>query len=170
MIQLRSFTLDEFSTACQIKKIANDADREKYRTRFANSGEWDGHYLNCAIDLEGVAVGELQVRRCDQTMPPGTAEVGIELLPAFQGKGVGTQTMRVTTKKLFAEGFHRLSGSTDVSNIGMQRVFEKVGWQFEGIHRNFMPEPGERPHDYRVYAITKWDLIPGEGGVSDSNK
>ena len=86
------------------------------------------------------------------------------------GSRIGTQTMRITTKKLFTEGFHRLSGSIDVSNIGMQRVFEKVGWQFEGIHRNFMPEPGERPHDYRVYAITKWDLIPGEGGVSNSNK
>ena len=43
MIQLRPFTLDEFSTACQIKKIANDADQEKYRTRFANSGQSDRH-------------------------------------------------------------------------------------------------------------------------------
>jgi RimJ/RimL family protein N-acetyltransferase len=162
MIQLRSFTLDEFSTACQINKIENEADQEKYRARFANSGQWEGHFLNCAIDYEGVAVGELQVRHCDQTMPPGTAEVGIELLPAFQAKGIGTQTIRATTKKLFAEGFHRLSGSTDVTNIGMQHVFEKTGWQFEGIQRQFMPESGELPHDYRVYAITKWDVILGE--------
>ena len=102
-----------------------------------------------------------------QMMPIGKSTVrDLRIL----GSRIDTQTMRVSTKKLFAEGFHRLSGSTDVSNIGMQRVFEKVGWQFEGIHRNFMPEPGAWPHDYRVYAITKWDLIPGEGGVLDSNK
>jgi RimJ/RimL family protein N-acetyltransferase len=170
MIQLRPFNLDEFSTACQIKKIENDTDREKYRARFANSGQWDGHYLNCAIDFEGVAVGELQVRHCDQSMPPGTAEVGIELLPAFQGKGIGTQTMRATAKRLFAEGFHRLSGSTDVSNIAMQHVFEKAGWQFEGVHRNFMPQPGEQPHDYRVYAITLWDSTLGGQGLSSLPK
>lgn len=162
MIQLRSFTLDEFSTACQIKKIEAAADQEKYRTRFANSGHWDGHYLNCAIDFDGVAVGELQVRHCDQSMPSGTAEVGIELLPAFQGKGIGTLTLRATTVKLFNEDFHRLSGSTDVTNIGMQRVFEKAAWQFEGIQRYFMPEAGKLPRDYWVYAITKWDVISGE--------
>ncbi|MEI6868197.1 MAG: GNAT family protein [Actinomycetes bacterium] len=157
MISLRSYTSAEFDFACQLKGIEGEDARAKFQPRFDASGRWEGHFYNSAIDLDGVAVGEAQARHCAQAMPPGTAEVGIELVAQVRGQGIGTEVLNLLKSDLFATGFYRISGSTDVSNIPMQRAFEKAGWKFEGISRHLMPSGEELPHDYKVYAITKWD-------------
>lgn len=157
MITLRAFAPKEFDVALVVKGITGEEAIEKYRERFALTGQWADHYLDCAIDVDGTAVGEMQARYCRFSMPPGTAEIGISLLSEYQGKGIGTMSLAAIRERLFSERFHRLSGSTDVTNIGMQRAFEKAGWQFEGIARNLMPEGEDVPHDYRVYAVTAFD-------------
>ena len=157
MISLRAFAPEEFEIALRIKEISGADAIEKYRPRFELTGQWADHYLDCAIDIDGVAVGEAQARYCRFSMPPGTAEIGLSLLSEYQGRGIGTLALGALRERLISENFHRLSGSTDVTNIGMQRAFEKAGWRFEGIARNLMPEGEEIPHDYRVYATTKFD-------------
>ena len=157
MITVRPFHDFEFDRACQIQEFTEPEQCEKYRSRFADSGQWADHYFNIAIDVDGVAVGELQVRHCRLSMPPGTAEIGIRILPDFQGRGVGTEVLHLCRAKFFDQGFHRLSGATDVTNLGMARAFEKAGWTFEGVSRALMPGTDGVPHDYRVYATTIWD-------------
>lgn len=157
MITLRAFRPDEFEIALRIKDISGEEAIEKYRARFELTGQWADHYLDCAIDIDGVAVGEAQARHCRFSMPPGTGEIGLSLLQEHQGKGIGTLALGALKERLFGENYHRLSGSTDVTNIAMQRAFEKAAWRFEGISRHLMPEGEDIPHDYRVYAITKFD-------------
>ena len=157
LITLRAFAPSEFETALKLKEITSDEAIEKYRPRFELTGQWADHYLDCAIDVDGLAVGEAQARFCRFSMPAGTSEIGLNLLPEFQGKGIGTSVLGLLKERLFGENFHRLSGSTDVANVGMQKAFDKAGWRFEGISRHLMPEGEEIPHDYRVYAITKFD-------------
>ena len=160
MITLRAFNEAELPIVVILHHLDTPEKIEKFRPRFEATGRWDDHYFNCAVDVDGVVVGEVQARHCPKSMPPGTAEMGLDLLPEFRGKGLGTRILSVLARQLFAEGYHRIAGSTDVTNIAMQRAFEKAGWRYEGTQRHLMPEGEDLPHDYRMYAITKFDEPP----------
>ena len=162
MIELRGFTKEELPIVVTLHQLDTPEKIEKFRPRFEATGRWDDHYLNCAVDVDGVVVGEVQARHCPKSMPPGTAEMGLDLLPEYRGKGLGTKILGVLAAQLFAEGYHRIAGSTDVTNIAMQRAFEKAGWRYEGTQRHLMPEGDDLPHDYRMYAITKFDKLPDQ--------
>ncbi len=84
-------------------------------------------------------------------MPPGVCELGIELWEHRRGSGIGTDTVALLTEWLHETGFPRVQGGTDVRNAAMRRVFEKVGYEAEGVMRAFMPD-GERRADYVLYA------------------
>jgi RimJ/RimL family protein N-acetyltransferase len=154
---VRSYRIEEFERACEIRGLGDDAERrERFFKRFKNLGQWDEHYLQLAIDLDGVMVGDFQLRKCDATRPDGALEMGIELAEEVRGKGIGTQALIAGAEYAFANGAHRIEGSTDEQNIAMRRAFEKAGWNFEGVLKALFIEDGA-PHDYYSYAITKFD-------------
>jgi RimJ/RimL family protein N-acetyltransferase len=80
----------------------------------------------------------------------------LELSEDSRGKGVGTAALIAGTQYAFAEGAHRIQGSTAEDNVAMRRAFEKAGWKFEGVLRALFIEDGT-PQDYYSYAITKFD-------------
>jgi ribosomal-protein-alanine N-acetyltransferase len=154
---VRPYRIEEFERACEIRGLGDDAERrERFFKRFKNLGQWDEHYLQLAIDLDGVMVGDFQLRKCDATRPDGALEMGIELAEEVRGKGIGTQALIAGAEYAFANGAHRIEGSTDEQNIAMRRAFEKAGWNFEGVLKALFIEDG-LPHDYYSYAITKFD-------------
>jgi RimJ/RimL family protein N-acetyltransferase len=154
---VRPYRLEEFDRACEIRGLAGDPERkERFFQRFKNLGAWDDHYLQLAIDLDGVLVGDFQLRKCNFTRPDGALEMGIELAEEVRGKGIGTEALVAGTEYAFTHGAHRVEGSTDESNIAMRRAFEKAGWKFEGVLRALFVEDGI-PRDYYSYAITKFD-------------
>jgi RimJ/RimL family protein N-acetyltransferase len=154
---VRPYRIEEFERACEIRGLGDDAERkERFFKRFKNLGQWDEHYLQLAIDLHGVMVGDFQLRKCDATRPDGALEMGIELAEEVRGKGIGTQALIAGAEYAFANGAHRIEGSTDEQNIAMRRAFEKAGWNFEGVFKALFIEDG-LPHDYYSYAITKFD-------------
>ncbi len=156
-VTVRPYRLEEFERACEIRGLARDAQRkERFFKRFQNLGQWDDHYLQLAIDLDGILVGDFQLRKCDATRPNGALEMGIELAEEVRGKGIGTQALIAGTEYAFTHGAHRIEGSTDENNVAMRRAFEKAGWKFEGVLKALFIEDGE-PHDYYSYAITKFD-------------
>lgn len=156
-LTVRPYRLEEFDRACEIREIGDDqARRERFHNRFKNLGQWDDHYLQLAIDVDGTLVGDFQLRKCDSTRPDGALEMGIELAIEERGKGYGVLALMEGAKYAFAEGAHRIEGSTDEQNIAMRRTFEKAGWKFEGVLRALFIEDGV-PHDYYSYAITKFD-------------
>ena len=113
-IQLRPYRADEYERAAEIRQINDIEHLERWRKRMENSGKWDDHYLHLAIEVDGELAGDLQVRHCKQAMPDGVLELGLELATEMQGKGIGTEVLKLAAERFFAEGVHRISGSTDV--------------------------------------------------------
>ena len=156
MISLRKYNPSDFEKSVEIREIKGEESRERWRGRIERSGAWDDHYFHLAIDLDGELVGDLQVRHCQQAMPPGALELGLEIDPVKQGQGIGTQVLKLAVEKFFADGAHRISGSTELSSIGMVRAFEKAGWIKEGIMRGLFNEDAVL-RDYVTYSILKTD-------------
>jgi len=156
-VVVRPYRLEEFDRACEIRGLGDDAERrERFFKRFQNLGQWDDHYLQLAIDIEGELVGDFQLRKCDSTRPDGALEMGIELAEEVRGRGIGTKALIAGAEYAFAHGAHRIEGSTDENNLAMRKAFEKAGWKFEGVLKALFIEDGV-PHDYYSYAITKFD-------------
>lgn len=156
-LTVRPYRLEEFERACEIRNLGDDAARkERFYNRFKNLGNWDDHYLQLAIDLDGLLVGDFQLRKCDLTRPIGALEMGIEIAEELRGNGLGTQALAAGAQYAFAQGAHRIEGSTAEDNHGMRRSFEKAGWKFEGVLRALFIEDGI-PQNYYSYSITKFD-------------
>ena len=64
------------------------------------------------------------------------AHIGIELRPAFRGRGLGVDAVRVVCRYGFAlRGLHRLQLETLTDNRAMIAVAEKLGFTREGATR-----------------------------------
>lgn len=124
--------------------------------RIEDSGRMTDRGIDFAIDVDGRLVGDVQARR-DQ-LPSGVFELGISLFDeADRGHGYGREAVVLITRRLFdEEGAHRIQLSTDITNVAMRGVADRLGFSFEGILRGFWPEP-DGPHDYAMYGITKAD-------------
>ena len=155
-VVLRPYVPADFDRICEIRGLDTPERRERFIARLEKPGEWFDHYLHLAIESDGILVGDFQLRHCDRTTPPGAWDMGLELADDVRGKGIGTQALLEGAKYAFANGAHRIEGSTDKNNVAMRRAFEKAGWKFEGILKALFIEDGE-PHDYFSYAITKFD-------------
>jgi RimJ/RimL family protein N-acetyltransferase len=154
MIALRAYKNSEFERAVEIREIRGDDSRKRWRDRMSRSGAWDDHYFHLAITDDDVLVGDLQVRHCGQAMPDGVLELGLELAPECRGKGIGTQVLKLAAERFFADGAHRISGSTEIENVAMIRAFEKAGWAKEGILRGLFNDNGNLI-DYVSFSIIK---------------
>lgn len=65
-----------------------------------------------------------------------SAHIGIELLPAFRGRGLGTDAVRVICRYGFTlRGLHRLQMETLSDNAAMIAVAVKLGFAREGMLR-----------------------------------
>lgn len=65
-----------------------------------------------------------------------TAHIGISLLPAFRGRGLGTDVVRVLCRYGFAiRGLHRLQAETLADNAAMIQAAGRAGFRHEGTLR-----------------------------------
>jgi len=65
-----------------------------------------------------------------------SAHVGVALRPAFRGRGLGTDAVRVLCRYGFEiRGLHRLQLETLTDNHAMARAAEQAGFQREGTLR-----------------------------------
>jgi RimJ/RimL family protein N-acetyltransferase len=77
---------------------------------------------------------------------------------AAWGRGYATDAVRVRTRFAFGElGLHRIEGHT--MNPAMKRVFEKAGYQHEGVARRKFWRDG-RWHDVDLYSLLADDALP----------
>ncbi|MEP6973361.1 MAG: GNAT family protein [Actinomycetota bacterium] len=145
------------------------AERAELRERIERSGEFDGTELLLGIQIDGRLAGEMQARQPRMGLPPGVFELGVDLWnPADRGRGIGATALTLLLARLFEqEGAHRVQISTDVDNVAMRRVAERLGFAFEGVMRSFMPSLNG-PRDYALYAITRQNherLLKAGGGA-----
>jgi RimJ/RimL family protein N-acetyltransferase len=62
---------------------------------------------------------------------------GVAIHPIYMGKGFGVQMMEAIINLSVQKGFKRIELSTAIANEKAQRLYEKVGFQKEGILRNY---------------------------------
>ena len=155
-LDLRPYLPGEFESACAIRELTDPEAIDRFRASFIKSGEWNDHYLHLAIadSISNMLIGDIQLRHCKQMMPPGTAHMGIEIAANQRGKGLGSEALQLLPAWADKNGFHRIEGSTEESNLAMRRTFEKAGWKFEGILRSLFMVDGVG-HDYFSFAWIK---------------
>jgi aminoglycoside 6'-N-acetyltransferase len=82
-----------------------------------------------AIEVDGDVVGAIQWY---QEREPAFRHAGMDifLTTAIQGRGVGTETVRLLARHLVDEhGFHRLVIDPSAANAAAVRAYEKVGFR-----------------------------------------
>lgn len=86
--------------------------------------------------------------------------IGVALVPAHRGRGVGARVIRLLTEHLFATtDVDRVEASTDVANIASQKAIARAGFRREGVLRGAQVRAGER-RDMLAYSILRRDLAP----------
>jgi RimJ/RimL family protein N-acetyltransferase len=165
VVTLRPFRSDELDRLEAVASsgpgedgIRRQSSREYLIHKIEVSGTWDSGKLDFAIEHDGTLVGEVQARNVLHAMPPGVFELGIEIYEdRDRGRGLGAEAVREITQYLFREEeATRVQLSTDVDNVGMRRVAERLGFGFEGVLRGFMPT-AHGPRDYAMYGLTRDD-------------
>jgi RimJ/RimL family protein N-acetyltransferase len=150
---IREYLSEEADLACDVRGLVSLESRERFKKRLETAGQWTDHYLHLALDKDGQLIGDIQLRHCDRTMPNGVAHIGIDISDTERGKGAGTSALHLAWQWAQANGFHRLEGSTEVSNLAMRRAFDKADWHFEGTLKNLFIEDGVG-RDYLSFAKT----------------
>jgi len=170
-VRLRPLRLEELDVLWE-ERLADDSRwsrparpgaKRRLRTRIERSGRLVDGFLEFGIEVAGRLVGTVQARRPENAMPRGVFEIGIELFPAERGHGYGREAVEQMVELLMhSHGAHRVQASTWVENAAMRRVLERLGWQLEGVMREFMPSPDGALDDYALYAITRSKVAPKE--------
>jgi RimJ/RimL family protein N-acetyltransferase len=177
LVRLRSADLDVMARARKDWTIAmgfpdafGPAEHAELVERMERSGEFDGTELLLGIQVDGRLAGEVQARQPRMGLPPGVFELGIDLFdPADRGKGLGRMALTQLLTRLFEqEGAHRVQLTTDVDNVAMRTVSDRLGFVFEGVMRSFMPTT-DGPQDYAMYAITRDDYEEVKDGWTSTS-
>lgn len=83
----------------------------------------------------------------------GKAEIGISIAEAFWGNGYGTEAARLLTDYAFRDlRKHRVTARVFEGNVGSQRIWEKLGYEHEAIHREEQFLDGEHV-DVHYYSV-----------------
>jgi len=150
---LRKYQPSEFDRACDLRGLISEDAREQFKSRLRTPGEWVDHYLHFAIDRDGAVIGDVQLRRCDKTMPPGVVHIGLDVGPQYRNQGAATAALELSWIWAQENSYHRLEGSTDVSNLAMKKAFENANWSFEGIQKKLFFANGI-DQDYLAFSRT----------------
>lgn len=155
-----------------LQRTVNDPD---VRRRLAGSGT----PINAAQErdyYESVVSGDddtVNLLICDGEEPAGTislmdvdhrngtAEIGLFLAPAFQGRGLGTEASELVTGYAFEElRLHRVVAWVLAGNEASTRLWETLGYEHEGVLREAAYVDGEHVdvHHYGVLA-GEWDGV-----------
>jgi [ribosomal protein S5]-alanine N-acetyltransferase len=171
LIQLRAFRADEVDTAWQGLAQQDEAahprrrpeDRrpqpsEQFRRRLHRSGRlWRG-CLDLGIGRDGRLVGTIQARTSPaQTLPAGVYEIGVILYqPRDRGQGYGAEAVELLTTWLFESGkAERVQAGTDVNNMAMRAVLERLGFRLEGVMRGYGAMNDGTRSDGAMYGVLK---------------
>ena len=102
--------------------------RSQRQLEFGRPGEW----LQLAIVNRetGTVCGDCAMRIA--TDQPATAELGVTLAQANQGKGLATEALTAVITELFERrGLHRVFAEADDRNRSVQRLLERLGFRCE---------------------------------------
>ncbi len=91
------------------------------------------------------------------------AEIGYDLWKAYWGSGLMPDALRTLLRYGFAEmNLHRISATVHTENVRSQRVLEKLGFEREGILRDFYGQDGVF-NDQVMFSLLRPDWEANEG-------
>lgn len=113
---------------------------------------------------DGAPIGTIGWRRVMVYGPSPTSDawqIGIELIPAARGAGLGAEAQRLIADYLFAAtDLSRVEASTDTANLPEQRALLKAGYTHEGVARRAQFRAGAY-HDLAYYSRVRHEPYPG---------
>jgi RimJ/RimL family protein N-acetyltransferase len=110
----------------------------------------DGN-VNFVVAVDSEPVGSLGVHGVDDVN--GSAELGIFLATQYWGNGYGTEAGRLATDYAFRQHRrHRVVARVFEGNDASARVWEKLGFELEGTHRDEVFIDGQY-RDVRYYSV-----------------
>lgn len=80
--------------------------------------------------------------------------LGLGLLPAYRGKGLGKRLMQAAIDKGFAQGLTRIELTVRENNANAIALYKKLGFETEGLKKNSSLVNGAYVNDY-IMAIFK---------------
>jgi RimJ/RimL family protein N-acetyltransferase len=89
------------------------------------------------VEEYGTAIGEIHLRRlAPQHAHHRSTEIGIDIIPEFQGKGYGGEAIKWSLDYAFRRaGLHRVKIRAFEWNAGALRLYERLGFVHEGRER-----------------------------------
>jgi|EndMetStandDraft_2_1072991.scaffolds.fasta_scaffold150075_2 ribosomal protein S18 acetylase RimI-like enzyme len=70
-----------------------------------------------------------------RTVSAHCATLGMGLLPAYRGQGIGRKLMRCTVDAALAFGFTRIELTVRETNVNAIALYKSFGFEMEGLHR-----------------------------------
>ncbi|MFC7080554.1 GNAT family N-acetyltransferase [Halorussus caseinilyticus] len=151
-----------------LRDAINDPDvREGLTTAYPINAEQEREYfeerisaeddVHLAIYADGEITGTVGLHDVDQRS--GHCEVGIWLATEYHGRGYGTEASRLVTDYAFRElRMHRVQARVLATNEASARIWEKLGFEEEGIHRDEAFTGGEYV-DMRYFGVleSEWE-------------
>lgn len=131
-----------------------DTPKSKEREEMLNNGASSG-------DLKsewGTAIGEIHLTKLPaNAIHHRSTEIGIDILPGFQGKGYGREAIEWALDYAFRRaGLHRVRIRAFEWNTGALRLYEKVGFKIEGREREALW------HEGRFWDSVELGMLEGE--------
>jgi len=120
--------------------------------------EWVGAETWFAIEVGGEVAGAIQYSEEEEPM---YRHAGIDLFlsASAQGRGLGTEAIRVLAHHLIADrGHHRLTIDPAAANAAAIRAYEKVGFSRVGVMRSYERGPDGTWHDGLLMELLAGEL------------
>lgn len=104
--------------------------------------------------------GATVVGWCD-VIPPGNRDtnrhvgvLGLGVLPAYRGRGIGKKLMQAAIDSAFAKGLTRIELTVREKNANALALYKKLGFETEGLKKNSSFVNGAYENDY-IMALLK---------------
>jgi aminoglycoside 6'-N-acetyltransferase len=131
---------------------------EEIREQFVDSP------LGFVVEVGGEVVGAIQYSEEEDPMYRH-AGMDIFLSAAGQGRGYGTEAVRVLARYLlFERGHHRLTIDPAATNEAAIRTYEKVGFRKVGVMRDYERGPDGTWHDGLLMDLLRNEFVDGDEG------
>ncbi|KAF3031510.1 hypothetical protein E8E12_002136 [Didymella heteroderae] len=119
-----------------LKNTPKSKEQEEMANNGAPSGELKSEW--------GTAIGEIHLSKLPaNAVHHRSTEIGIDILPGFQGKGYGREAIEWALDYAFRRaGLHRVRIRAFEWNAGALRLYEKVGFKIEGREREALWHEG----------------------------
>lgn len=86
--------------------------------------------------IEGTVVGWCDISSLHRPVFTHSGSLGVGVLASFRGHGIGEALMRAAIEKARARGLTRIELTVRERNKPAIALYEKLGFQVEGLHRN----------------------------------